>query len=66
MKPTGIFISKEELERVKTAQSVSGMFLSGGIPMGDPAWEVKLLADKYKPPEGSGLNPQTGEFMLPE
>lgn len=65
MKGTGIFITKEELQAVQTALSVSGMFLSGGRPMGDPQWEVKKLAEKYNPPEGSGLNPQTGEFMLP-
>ena len=65
MKGTGIFVTKEELDRVKTAHSVSGMFLSGGIPMGDPAYEVHLLAEKYHPPVGSGLNMQTGEFMLP-
>lgn len=57
--------TKEELEHINTAQSVSGMFLSGGIPMGDPAYEVHLLTKKYNPPEGSGLNIKTGEFMLP-
>lgn len=65
MKPTGIFVTKEELEHVRTAQKVSGMFLSGGQPMGDPAYEVQRLTEKYHPPEGSGLDIQTGEFMLP-
>ena len=65
MKPTGIFVTKEELETVKVSQSVSGMFLSGGTPMGDPAWEVKLLTDKYKPPEGSGFSLKDGQFYEP-
>lgn len=65
MKPTGIKITPEELETVKIAQSCSGMFLSGGVPMGDPEHEVYMLTLKYHPPEGSGLNPETGEFMLP-
>lgn len=65
MKPTGIKVTPEELEAVRIAQKCSGMFLSGGVPMGDPQWEVKLLTDKYHPPEGSGLNLETGEFCLP-
>lgn len=65
MIPTGIFVTKEELETVKTAHKVSGMYLSGGVPMGDPAHEVKLLTDKYNPPEGSGLSTGDGQFYLP-
>lgn len=65
MTSTGIKVTEDELRCVQTAQKCSGMFLSGGQPMGDPQWEVKLLTDKYNPPEGSGLNIQTGEFMLP-
>lgn len=65
MKATGIKITPEELETVKTAQACSGMFLSGGLPMGDPEYEVHLLTEKYNPPPGSGLNIQTGEFVLP-
>lgn len=66
MKHTGIFVTQEELEQVKTAQSVSGMYLSGGIPMGDPESLVSDLHKKYNAPEGSGLHTSTGEFMLPE
>lgn len=66
MKPTGIFVTKEELDRVKVAQSVSGMFLSGGQPMGDPGREVQMLTEKYRPPEGSGLNTKDGQFYLPD
>jgi hypothetical protein len=42
---TGKFVTPEELDIVKTAQSVSGMFLSGGMPMGDPAHEVEILSN---------------------
>ncbi len=65
MKGTGIIVTKDELECVKIAQSCSGMFLSGGTPMGDPAYEVQKLVIKYNPPKGSGLNIKTGEFCLP-
>lgn len=65
MKSTGIKITPEELEAVKTAQACSGMFLSGGLPMGDPEYEVHLLTKKYNPPPDSGLNIQTGEFVIP-
>jgi hypothetical protein len=65
MQGTGIFVTKEELEVVQTAMKCSGMFLSDGTPMGDPEYEVGQLMKKYNPPTGSGLNPKTGEFMLP-
>ena len=63
MKGIGIFVTKEELESVRTEQKVSGMFLSGGRPMGDPAYKVGLLIKKYNVSEGAGLNTNTGEFM---
>jgi hypothetical protein len=65
MKGTGIFVTQEELESVKVAQSCSGMYLSGGQPMGDPGVIVARLSEKYHAPEGSGLNSKTGEFCLP-
>ena len=65
MKGTGIFVTKEELEGVQIQQRCSGMFLSGGIPMGDPQREVERLVRKYNPPDGAGLNIGTGEFMIP-
>ena len=65
MKGTGIFVTKEELERVRTAQSCSGMFLSGGMPLGNPQQIVYELSKKYNAPAGSGLNLKTGEFCLP-
>ena len=60
-----IFVTEEELKRVTTAQACSGMFLSGGMPMGDPAWEVEQLRKKYDLPEGTGLDPRNGEFVSP-
>lgn len=65
MKTTGIKVTPEELETVKTAQACSGMYLSGGQPLGDPEYQVHLLVKKYNPPAGSGLNMETGEFCLP-
>lgn len=59
----GVFVTAEELQSVKTAHSVSGMFLSGGMPMGDPAAEVERLRKKYNMPEGTGLDLKTGEFV---
>lgn len=60
---TGVFITPEELESVKVAQSCSGMFLTGGRPMGDPAWEVEQLRIKYAMPDGTGLDASNGEFV---
>jgi hypothetical protein len=65
MKRLNKFVTPEELDRVKTAMACSGMFLSGGKPMGDPAWEVELLRKKYDQPEGTGLDPSNGEFVSP-
>jgi hypothetical protein len=65
MQHTGIFVTSEELESVKSAQSCSGMWLSGGIPMSDPQVLVSQLHKDYNAPKCSGLNIQTGEFMLP-
>lgn len=59
------FVTSEELEHVRAAQKVSGMFLSGGAPMGNPAWEVEQLRKKYNMPEGTGLDPSNGEFVSP-
>ncbi len=65
MTRTGKFVTPEELKHVTVALSVSGMFLSGGTPMGDPAYEVELLRRKYEMPEGYGLDPFNGEFVSP-
>lgn len=63
MKRLGVFVTPEELEAVKVAQSVSGMFLSGGMPMGDPAYEVECLRKKYNLPENVAFDPRNGEFV---
>ena len=65
MTGSGIFVTPEELESVKVAQSCSGMFLSGGMPMGDPGRIVDDLSRKYNAPKGTALNVRTGEFVTP-
>lgn len=65
MKRLNVFVTPEELDRVKTALSCSGMFLSGGTPMGDPAGEVEDLRKKYNLPEGTGMDASNGEFCSP-
>lgn len=65
MTKTGKFVTADELESVKVSISVSGMFLSGGMPMSDPAYEVERLRKKYGMPEGYGLDPKNGEFVSP-
>ena len=65
MKSTGIKVSTEELEQVKTAHSCSGMFLSDGIPMGNPQQLVADLVRKYNVPDGAGLSTEDGIFYLP-
>lgn len=59
------FVSEEELAQVRTAQSCSGMFLSGGMPMGDPQRVVSDLVKKYGLPEDTGLDLSNGEFVTP-
>lgn len=65
MKGTDIFITEEERQELEVEYKCSGMFLSGGMPMGDPGGYAKRLEDKYNPPPGSGINLKTGEWMLP-
>lgn len=65
MQRTGKFVTAEELKRVQTAVSCSGMFLSGGMPMGDPQFEVEQLRKQYNMPEGYGLDSSNGEFVSP-
>lgn len=63
MTRTGKFITPEELDGLKTSISCSGMFLSGGMPMSDPAWEAEQLRKKYGMPEGYGIDASNGEFV---
>ncbi len=65
MTATGIKVTPEELEQVKTEYETSGMWLSGGRPMGDPQRAVAELARKYKAPDGAGLSMKDGQFYLP-
>ena len=65
MNRLGIFVTPEELDRVKTAIKCSGMFLSGGTPLGDPAGAVEDLRKKYNMPEGTGMDASNGEFVSP-
>lgn len=62
---TGQFVTPEELEGLKVQQQCSGMFLSGGTPMGDPAGEAERLRRKYGLPEGYGIDLKNGEFVSP-
>jgi hypothetical protein len=65
MERTGKFITAEELEGLLTELKCSGMFLSGGQPMGDPAREAERLRVKYAMPEGYGIDGKNGEFVSP-
>ena len=60
-----VFVTKDELEQVKTEYKVSGMYLSGGKPMGNPQRAVQELNKKYNMPEGTGLDLSNGEFVGP-
>lgn len=46
MTGTGVFITGHERQQLLTEQSTSGMFLSGGRPMGDPGAMVDRLNQK--------------------
>jgi len=66
MKRLGIFATEEEIEGVVIQHRASGMFLSGGEPMGDPLKECHRLALKHGLPEITGyygMDTQTGEFV---
>jgi hypothetical protein len=65
MKRTGIFITEEERDKLETEFKCSGMFLSGGQPMGRPEEYAQTLKKKYHPPEGAAINLKTGEWILP-
>ena len=66
MKHTDVYVTKEELKSIRIAQKVSGMWLSGGVPMGrDPRRMVADLMKKYDVPEDACLDANTGEFVVP-
>lgn len=66
MKRLGKFVKPEELKPVQAEHRRSGMWLSDGTPLGDPAAEVHALALKYGLPGDTGLDLQTGEFISKE
>lgn len=66
MKRLKIFATNEEIESIKTELSVSGMFLSGGTPMGNPQKRTHEIALKHGLPEITGyygIDLKTGEFV---
>lgn len=66
MRPTGISITPEELQDVRTARQTSGMALSGGQPMGDPEAVVTRLLQKYDMPADAAIDANTGVFWVHE
>ena len=64
MEPTGEFITKEELERLIAEQRCSGMWISGGISMGDPGRYVQTLNEKYKHIDWA-IDTSDGQFYKP-
>ncbi len=66
MKRLNKFITAEELSSLRTEYNASGMWLSGGLPMGDPNRKVAELAKKYGLPTNSGIDISTGEFVSPD
>lgn len=60
-----IFVTEEERKQVLTHQQCSGMWLSGGIALGNPGAAVESLRKKYQMPPGTALDPETGELISP-
>ena len=66
-KPIGKFITEEEKENLITELKVSGMFLSGGEPMGHPQEYCRKLCEKYNMSiDKYAINANTGEFIQVE
>ena len=66
---TKVFATKEEIEQLKVSVSVSGMFLPGGQPMGEPQKDAHRLAISHGLPEIKGYygcDLGTGEFVKPD
>lgn len=59
----GKFVTPDELEHLRCAHSMSGMWASDGTPFGDPAYEVARLAERYGLPHDTGLDLGNGEFI---
>lgn len=65
MRRLGVFVTEDERKQVETEHKCSGMYLSGGIPMGDPQGAVERLNRQYSMPSGTGLDLSNGEFVEP-
>jgi len=66
MNRLNVFATKEEIEQLKVSVSCSGMFLSGGQPMSEPAKDAHRIALAHGLPEITGFygcDLQTGEFV---
>ena len=64
MRRLGKFVTKEELDHLRTQQDCSGMFMSGGEPWSDPSATVRMLARKYGfNPNITALDLKNGEFV---
>jgi len=65
---TGIFATEDEMESLRTSIQVSGMYLSGGIPMSNPEKDCHRLALKHGLPEITGFYgiSEAGEFVKTE
>lgn len=67
MKRTGVFATREEVERLEEAARRPVMFLSGGMPMGENAQEMahRLALAHGLPnvPGYYGCDLTTGEFV---
>lgn len=64
-KPSGIFVTPEELKSVRAQQSMTGVWDSQGTPLGDPQRVVSRLIETYGVHKDSGLNAKNGEFWIP-
>ena len=66
MERLNVFATQEEIEDLKTSLKVSGMCLSGGQPMSNPAEEAHRFALAHGLPEITGYygcDLRTGEFV---
>jgi len=64
MKPSGVFVTIEELESVRLVRQTSGIRLHGHALFGDPEIEVDKLIDKYGLQISAGLDMNTGQFWI--
>ena len=66
MRRLGKFVTKEELQSVRTERDCSGMYLTGGQPMGDHVAAVRRLIVTYglsSLADTVGLDMENGEFV---